>query len=344
MSEEREPNHAPPQVGPSRSRRVEGVGPHLARNGRLLLAFGILIVLLAIYIERVPQFGAREQRSVINQGLALTMAGFGQTVVVLTGGIDLSIGSMIGLTNSVASRITTEDSQSRVWLAAFVCLGIGALGGMVNGVIVAYGRLQPIIVTLATSSVFSGIALYVRPTPAGKFPFEATQFWTGSMEFRQWPRGIVWLGLLIVLWLVFRRTRLATRIIAIGSSEGAAFMSGVNVNLTKVAAYTISGMAAGGAGFYLTVQTGNGNALSGGAYTLNSIAAVVLGGASLAGGAGTFMGTIAGAYTIALIPRVLFFYDVSQFYQQLLQGLVLLGSVGLGAAGVLRARNRLDKV
>jgi ribose transport system permease protein len=231
-----------------------------------------------------------------------------------------------------------------VWLAAFACLGIGALGGLINGIIVAYGRLQPIIVTLATSSVFSGIALYVRPTPAGDFPFEATQFWTGSMEFRQWPRGVLWLGALIAIWLVFRRMRLATRIIAIGSSEGAAFMSGVNVNRTKVLAYTISGMMAGAAGFYLTAQTGNGNALAGAAYTLNSIAAVVLGGASLAGGSGTFLGTVAGAYIIALIPRVLFFYDVSQFYQQLLQGFVLLAAVGLGAVGVLRTRNRLEKV
>jgi ribose transport system permease protein len=310
----------------------------------VVLAFIILAVLLAIYIERVPQFGPREQRSVINQGLALTMTGFGQTVVVLTGGIDLSVGSMIGLTNSVASRITTADSGGRVWLAALACLGIGAAGGMVNGIIVAYGRLQPIIVTLATSSIFSGIALYVRPTPAGEFPFDSTQFWTGSMAFREWPRGVIWLAVLVVLWIIFRRTRLATRIVAIGSSEGAAFMSGVNVNRTKIAAYTLSGMAAGAAGFYLTVQTGNGNALSGTAYTLNSIAAVVLGGANLAGGAGTFLGTIAGAYTIALIPRVLFFYDVSQFYQQLLQGLVLLGAVGLGAVGILRARNRLDTV
>lgn len=327
-----------------RERRLGGMSRWIAGNGRLVLAFVILAVLLTIYIDRVPQFGAREQRSVVNQGLALATTGLGQTVVVLTGGIDLSVGSMVGLTNSVASRITDSESTSRVWLAALACLAIGAAGGMVNGVIVAYGRLQPIIVTLATSSVFSGIALYVRPTPAGDFPFEATQFWTGSMEFRQLPRGIVWLALLVVLWLVFRRTRLATRIIAIGSSEGAAFMSGVNVARTKVAAYTISGMAAGAAGFYLTAQTGNGNALAGVDYTLNSIAAVVLGGASLAGGVGTFLGTIAGSYTIALIPRVLFFYDVSQFYQQLLQGLVLLGSVGLGAIGVLRARNRLDKV
>jgi ribose transport system permease protein len=344
MSAVSAPNVSPTDPGGKRRGSLAGPSRLVSRNGRLLLAFIILAVLMTVYIERVPQFGAREQRSVINQGLALTTAGFGQTVVILTGGIDLSIGSMISLTNSVASGITDDQSTGRVWLAAVVCIAIGATGGLINGVIVAYGRLQPIIVTLATSSVFSGIALYVRPTPAGDFPFEATQFWTGSIGFRELPRGLIWLGVLIAVWMVFRRTRLATRIIAIGSSEGAAFMSGVNVNQTKIAAYMTSGMAAGAAGFYLTAQTGNGNALSGTAYTLNSIAAVVLGGASLAGGAGTFMGTIAGAYTIALIPRVLFFYDVSQFYQQFLQGLVLLGAVGLGAIGVVRARNRLDKV
>lgn len=330
--------------GDQRSRRLGGLGRLIEKNGRVVLAFVILAVLLAVYIDRVPQFGAREQRSVVNQGLALATASFGQTVVILTGGIDLSVGAIIGLTNSVASRITNDESMDRVWLAGFACLAIGAACGLVNGLIVAYGRLQPIIVTLATTSVYTGIALYVRPTPAGEFPFEATQYWTGSMAFRDWPRGIVWLGALVVIWLLFRRTRLATSIVAIGSSEGAAFMSGVNVNRAKIAAYTVSGMAAGAAGFYLTAQTGNGNALSGQTYMLNTIAAVVLGGASLAGGVGTYLGTIAGAYIIALIPRVLFFYDVSQFYQELLQGLVLLAAVGLGAVGVLRARNRLDKV
>jgi ribose transport system permease protein len=323
---------------------MQSFGRLATRNGRLLLAFVILFVLLMVYIERVPQFGPREQRSVVNQGLPLVLAGLGQTIVILTGGIDLSVGSMVGLTNSVASQITNSDDHSRVWLAALACLGIGALGGLVNGVIVAYGRLQPIIVTLATSSIFAGLALYVRPRPGGKFPSDTSQYWTGSMEFRNWPRGLVWLGAMIVIWLIFRRTRLATRIVAIGSSEGAAFMSGVNVSRAKIAAYTISGMASGACGFFLTIQTGNGNALAGQTYTLNSIAAVVLGGASLAGGSGTYLGTIAGAYTIALIPRVLFFYDVSQFYQQLLQGMVLLVAVGLGAVGVLRARNRLDKV
>jgi ribose transport system permease protein len=333
-----------PASEPGRSTSAQSLVKLLSRNGRLVLAFVILAALLLVYIERVPQFGPREQRSVVNQGLPLVLAGFGQTIVVLTGGIDLSMGSMIGLTNSVASRITNGDSQERVWLAALACLGIGALGGLINGLIVAYGRLQPIIVTLATSSIFAGIALYVRPQPGGKFPSHTSQYWTGSMDFRAWPRGVVLLSIMIVVWLFFRRTRLATRIVAIGSSEGAAFMSGVNVNRAKVAAYTISGLAAGFCGFFLTVQTGNGNALAGQTYTLNSIAAVVLGGASLAGGSGTFLGTIAGAYTIALIPRVLFFYDVSQFYQQLLQGMVLLVAVGLGAVGVLRARNRLDKI
>ncbi|HET8522924.1 MAG TPA: ABC transporter permease, partial [Thermomicrobiales bacterium] len=231
--------------------RFAGASSLIEKNGRVLLAFIILAVLLAAYIDRVPQFGAREQRSVINQGLALATASFGQLVVILTGGIDLSVGAIIGLTNSVASRITTDTSITRVWMAGFACLAIGAVCGLINGLIVAYGRLQPIIVTLATTSIYTGIALYVRPTPAGRFPFDATQFWTGSMSFRQWPRGIVWLAVLVAIWLIFRRTRLATSIVAIGSSEGAAFMSGINVNRAKIAAYTISGLAAGAAGFYL---------------------------------------------------------------------------------------------
>ena len=141
-----------------------------------------------------------------------------------------------------------------------------------------------------------------------------------------------------------RRTGPATRIYAVGSSEGAAYMSGVNVARAKLAAYTLAGLAAGAGGLFQSAQTATGNALAGNAFTLNSIAAVVLGGASLAGGAGSFLGTLAGAYVIALIPNVLFFYGVSPFYQQLFQGSILLVAVSLGALGVFRIRNRLERL
>ena len=187
-------------------------------------------------------------------------------------------------------------------LAAAAALLVGSLGGLINGILVAYGRLQPIIVTLATGSIWTGIALYIRPSPGGFIPLDFSNL-LSSTAFSDpvpLPFGLTWgipipkaafviLGL-VIFWLVFRRSRLATRIYAVGSSEGAAYLSGVNVQRAKLAAYTLAGFAAGCAGLVNSAQTATGNALSGTVFTLNSIAAVVLGGASLAAGAGSVSG------------------------------------------------------
>ncbi len=349
---------APPAPSAGHQGRVVRRRPFVVRNARVLLAWLVLAALLTIYVREAPQFRPREQRSIANSGVTLSMAGLGQTLVVLTGGIDLSVGPMVSLTNSIASRIATKDSpDSSMALAVVVVLLVGAGGGFVNGVLVAYGRLQPIIVTLATASIWGGIALYVRPDPGGYIPPSFSELLSG-LAFDQQPLtlpfGVTWdrplpkalflvVGL-VAIWTIFRRTRLATRIYAVGSSEGAAYMSGVDVARTKVWAYTLAGLAAACAGLFASAQTATGNALAGNVFTLNSIAAVVLGGASLAGGAGSFLGTLAGAYVIALIPSVLFFYEVSTFYQQLYQGSILLIAVSLGALGVFRIRNRLERL
>ena len=240
--------------------------------------------------------------------------------------------------------------------AAVAALRVGALGGLINGVLVAYGRLQPIIVTLATGSIWTGIALYIRPSPGGFIPLEFSNLLAGTAfaEPASLPLGLTWstpipkaafvVAGLVIFWLIFRRSRLATRIYAVGSSEGAAYLSGVNVQRAKLAAYTLAGFAAGCAGLINSAQTATGNALGGTIFTLNSIAAVVLGGAALAGGAGSYLGTLAGAYVIAIIPSVLQFYGVSSFYKDLVQGSVLLFAVALGAFGLLRVRNRMDRL
>lgn len=347
-----------PSPAPAETRqRATRQRPLLVRNARVLLAWLILTALLAIYIQQAPQFRPREQRTIANSGMTLAAAGFGQTLVVLTGGIDLSLGPMVSLTNSLVSATTDNEAPRRsMALAAALALLVGAVGGLINGLLVAYGRLQPIIVTLATASIWTGIALYVRPDPGGFVPPGFVELLAGQ-AFREplaLPFGLIWdrplprslflvIGL-VVVWLLFRRTGLATRIYAVGSSEGAAYMSGVDVARTKIWAYTLAGLAAGVAGLATSAQTATGNALAGNAVTLNAIAAVVLGGASLAGGRGSYLGTLAGAYVIALIPSVLFFFEVSVFYQQLFQGSILLLAVAVGALGILRVRNRLERL
>jgi ribose transport system permease protein len=261
------------------------------RNGRLLFVWALLLAIVAAYVIVVPQFRPREQRTLLNSGLTLATASMGQTLVVLTGGIDLSIGPMVSLTNSIASAVTDKEKpQSSMAIAAAAALGAGALGGLINGILVAYGRLQPIIVTLATGSIWTGIALYIRPSPGGFIPPDFSNLLSGTafQEPASLPLGLTWsipipkaafvlLGL-VLFWVLFRRSRLATRIYAVGSSEGAAYLSGVNVQRAQLAAYTLAGFAAGCAGLVNSAQTATGNALSGTIFTLNSIAAVVLGG------------------------------------------------------------------
>lgn len=314
------------------------------RNARVILAYAILIALLIVYQQKAPRFTEREWRSIANQGMTLSIASLGQTVVVATGGIDLSVGPMISLTNSVVAAVgDSENPNERLALGIVLALLVGAAGGLVNGLLVAYGRLQPIIVTLATGYIYSGLALRVLPRPGGYVSFEYSDFLT-DLYRDKFPRAFFLLGALVIVWFLFRKLRISSRIYAIGSNQGAAFMSGVDVVRTRIIAYTLCGVASAVAGLFLSAQTATGDPNAGTEYTLNSIAAVVLGGASLAGGVGSFIGAIAGAYTLKIIPSILIFYKVSPFYQSFYQGLILLASVALGALGILRVRNRMERL
>jgi ribose transport system permease protein len=310
------------------------------RNIRPLLAYACFVPLLGLYVALLPRFGPAQVTSIANQGATLAIAGMGQTIVILTGGVDLSVGPVVALTNSVAASIMGESGGS-VLLTVLITLLIGALCGLINGLLVAFGRLQPIVVTLATASIYGGLALFVRPNPGGFVPGWFTDLLTGTVG-GVLPASLVLLALLVGLWLPFRRTRLGTNIYAVGSSEGAAYMSGLHVVWAKVGAYTLAGTLSALAGLFYTAQTATGDALSGTVYTLNSVAAVVLGGTSLAGGRGGYGGTIAGAYVLSIIVSVLFFLGVSPFYQTLFQGLILLLVVALSSLHVLRIKNRLE--
>jgi ribose transport system permease protein len=305
----------------------------------VLLAYLAFLILMGMYIALLPRFSGAQAISIANQGMTLAIAAFGQTLVIVTGGVDLSIGPLIALTNSIAASLMT-DNPAQVGIVVLLVLVTGMLCGAINGAVIAYGRLQPIVVTLATASIYTGCALFVRPRPGGYVPEWFTDGLTTSVGGI--PSALLLLALLVVLWLVFRRTRLGLSIYAIGSSEDAAFMSGISLPRAKVAAYTLAGLLSALAGLFFTAQTATGSALSGSVFTLNSVAAVVLGGTSLAGGRGGYIGTIAGAYVISVIVSVLFFLQVSPFYQSMFQGGILLLAVSIGSLQVLRVKNRLQ--
>ncbi len=317
-------------------------GSAFSRHYRILLAYGVLVGLIIIYrilFERV--FTLPVLTNTMNQGMALAITSMAQTLVILTSGIDLSIGSIVTLSNVIAAT-QMQAGVAPTILVCIVTLIVGALAGAFNGVLVAYGRLAPIIVTLATSSIFNGIALYVLPRPGGNVPEWYTDLLTGR-AFSLIPAALILLILIVVLfWVPLKRSPLGQAIYAVGSSESSARMSGVNTTRTKLLTYSLAGMLSALAGLLLTAQTATGDASQGGAYTLNSIAATVIGGTAFTGGVGGVGGSIAGAYVFSIIPNVLFAARVSPFMKEFLQGAILVLTIAVGAARVFRIKNRLD--
>ena len=233
-------------------------------------------------------------------------------------------------------------SEWRYWFAeqrgTLLALGIFVV------MFVIYGRLQPIVATIATGAVYFGIALLLRPFPGGSVNEGLADALTGRL-FSVIPSSLVALvAIVLVIWVPFRRSVYGRAAYAAGSSEIAAYMSGVPIKRGKFLAYTLAGLLAAIGGLFLTFFTYTGEAAyaSGNAYTLFSIAAVVLGGVSLFGGRGSAIGAIFGAFAFRTIGDLLFVFDFDPLWQPLFQGVVLLLAVSLGAFALFRVKNRLE--
>jgi len=309
-----------------------------------LVALAGFVAMFAIYASNHPAgLNPNVAQTAANKGVLLAIVAMAQTLVVLTSGIDLSVGMVMVLANCLASTIVMGSTlESAAGIVAV--LAVGALCGAINGVIVIFGRLQPIVTTIATGSIYYGIALALRPVPGGDVDATIADAVTGKL-FDTIPASFaLLLALVLVVWLPFRRSVVGRAAYAIGSSEVAAYMSGVPIKRATFVAYTLSGLLASVAGLFLTFVTysGEASAANGGTYTLYSIAAVVLGGVSLFGGSGSAIGAIFGALMFRTIGDLLFVFNVEPLWQPLFQGIVLLVAVCVGSARLLRVRNRLD--
>jgi ribose transport system permease protein len=319
--------------------------PYRLREHRgTLLAFGAFVLMFVIYVSNHPAgLNANVAQTAANKGVLLAIVAMAQTLVVLTSGIDLSVGMVLVLTNCLASTVVV-GSPLQVAFGVLGVLATGALCGAINALIVIYGRLQPIVTTIATGAVYYGIALALRRVPGGDIDGTLGDALTGRL-FGWLPASLVLLlALVLIVWVPLRRSVTGRAIYAVGSAEVAAYMSGVPIRRAKFAAYTLSGLLAAVAGLFITCITSSGeaSAANGNAYTLYSIAAVVLGGVSLFGGSGSAVGAIFGALMFRTIGDLLFVFDLEPLWQPLFQGLVLTAAVSLGALRLLRVRNRLD--
>jgi ribose transport system permease protein len=291
----------------------------------LLLSVVIFVGMFALHQHRLP--GNFEITSSVDNTMPLALAAVGQTIVVLTRGIDLSVGGVVDLTNALAAIFLTGSLAHMIVVGVLVVL-VGAAAGLLNGLVVGLGRLQPIVVTLATLSIFQGLAIRVLPQPGGQVPQGVTNLLVSTAG----PYALIVLGLVVLAWMALRRCRLGVEIFAVGNDEQAAIAHGINAVRTKIIAYTIGGALYGLAGLFLAANATSGDATSGNVYTLTSIVATVLGGVSLFGGRGSAIGAICGAFITTMIVNILFYAHINPLYQSFYEGLFLVIAVVLGAA------------
>lgn len=290
-----------------------------------LVACLMLAVIVGIYGSyQTGVFTLDELNLDTAAAMTLMLAATGQTIVLIRGGIDLSIGGMISLGTVIAATRFTDDPGTVVfWSIAILALGLCI--GMVNGLMISVLKLQPFLVTLATWSILNGAAMIILPTDGGSVPGWWLGF--GYLEFLGLS-GPVWMLLALVLfWWWFRWTRMGITIQATGSNEKSAFLSGVSITRINVITYGLSGLFAAGAALYLTTQTGSGSPTIGKDYILPSVAAAVIGGVSLFGGRGHLTGTLIGAFILTLIGNLVFVLRVSSYWQPVASGVILLLAV-----------------
>jgi ribose transport system permease protein len=299
------------------------------------------LVILLLFFTRIinPNYGAGGLQSLSVNVLPLAFAAIAQTIVVISGGIDLSIASMMALTNMVAASLMLGRSDE-IGIGVFVgVLVLGVLLGAVNGMLIVWTRVADIIVTLAMSFVWAGFALWIAQAPVRSPHDWLSGLVNGSVLVDFLPKAfIVLLVSVSVVWIPLRRSRHGLALYAVGSNALAAFRSGVSVGRTKVLAYALAGLFAGMGGLALSAITGQGNPLPGG-FTLASVAAVVLGGVSLAGGRGGVVGPILAVAVLSLIQTDMTFLGLNSNLATVTQGVILIAVVVLGSL-TLRRRAR----
>jgi ribose transport system permease protein len=322
---------------PSRSSDVsDGIVRALRRNVWTIGLLTFLAVLLVFTKLIQPNYGPTGIQGLAVSAAALALAAVAQAIVVISGGIDLSIGAMMAFTNVVAAQAMRYTDDTTGFAIAIGVLLLGLLIGAINGAMIVATRVADIIVTLAMSFVWAGCALLVLNVPGGQADRWLTQLASGSVVTEWLPKpALIVLLIIALIWIPLRRSRLGLSLYAIGSDRLAAFRSGVAVGQTKIASYALAGLFSAIGGLAITANTGIGTPLPGG-YTLTSVAAVVLGGVSLAGGRGGVFGPLVAVIILALIRTDMTFLNLNSNLATVTQGVILIAVVMLGSLAALR--------
>jgi ribose transport system permease protein len=323
----------------TRPRTMDSLTAWVRRNAWVIGLLGFLVILLAFTRFIQPNYGVAGVQGLGISVLPLALAAVAQAIVVISGGIDLSIGSMMALTSVVAAVLMEGQSEEFGVLVVVGVLLLGLLLGAINGAVVVITRVPDIVVTLAMSFVWAGVALLILKTPGGGSAVWLKDLVSGSFLNEWVPKAAVVLIVLVALiWIPLRRSRLGLSIYAIGSLRLAAFRSGVPVNRTRIVAYALTGLFSALGGLSLTASTGIATPVPG-PYTLLSVAAIVLGGVSLAGGRGGVFGPIVAVVILQLIRTDMTFLNVNTNLAVVVQGVILIGVVMIGSLIQIRRAN-----
>jgi ribose transport system permease protein len=300
----------------------------------------LLVLSLAATVAIHPKFNAFDAQSLAMAALPLAFAAAAQAVVVISGGLDLSIGSVMAVANVLAAAAMENTGFDHSLLLAAGIIGLGAVMGAVNGLMIVVSRVPDVIVTLTTGFIWGGTALLVMERPGGGAPEEFLTLGTGS-TLTPWISNslLLLIGSVAIIWLPLRRSKVGLCLYAVGSDRVAAFRSGVAIGRSRVIAYMIGGLFSAVGGLGLTMTTGIGSPRAGVLYTMSGLAAVVIGGVSLLGGRGGVVGPVIAAFVLTVVPADLIFLNIDPNFGQVIQGtlIVLVVMVG-GLVALVRSR------
>ena len=260
----------------------------------------------------------------LSSNIPLVCVAVGCACVIISGGMDISLGAIISLVNVIFVKL--NEAGLGLAMQIVICLGLSLLMGLINGLIIGWWRVTPLLATYATSSVYAGIALWLLPRPGGIVAREFTS-WYNSFVFGIIPVPVLFAVVLLILWAVLMKTPLKYWLYSSGREGSKAYVSGVPVYRTQIFSYVFAGLTAGIGGLALSGSTQGGDATVGLTLSMNAIAACVIGGISLAGGIGAIIGSMFGALFLSLVTMTVLSAHISSLYQSLIKGIILLVGV-----------------
>jgi ribose transport system permease protein len=298
-------------------------------------SFVALVLLIIINVSIQPNFFSYSTvKSNFMTFTPLILASMAQGIIIISGSLDLSIGAGMSLLTCIMASMMT-DSIINVILVIIIGIVAAVAICLFNGSIIGFVRIPPLISTFATSAIFFGLSLTIMPLPGGYVPKYFYKWYRGDvLGFIPVPIFILLIG--IGIWLLIKRTAAYRYIYAVGGNENGAYSSGINVARIKVMAFLMASFFIALGGLSLILSTAIGDPRAGNAYTLNSIAAVVIGGISLKGGKGSVAGSIIGALILGLLINIIFFMRISSLYQNFARGMIIIIALSLATIPKLR--------